>query len=165
MVHECLVFTRDCFLPSLHGKEIDLAGTTIFMDAFWQDAVDGLQDECIGYAYLARSAAILTTINSNPETENLSIHFRNLAISTLRRRVARMRHDETRLTITWAVYSLFSAEIAAHNWPAAQMHGQFLRQIIQTKEWQYLGDRDSFQAGGHVSGHPEGLTQLDKAVL
>ncbi len=133
MVHECLVFTRDCYLPSLHGKEIDLAHTTVYMDAFWQDAVDGLQDECIGYAYLARSAAILTTINSNPETENLSVHFRNLAINALRQRLARMQRDEARRTVYWAVYSLFSAEIAAHNWPAAQIHGQFLRQIIQPK--------------------------------
>ncbi|KAJ9614044.1 hypothetical protein H2200_002180 [Cladophialophora chaetospira] len=138
MVHECLVFTRDCYLPSLHGKEIDLAGTTIYMDAFWQDAVDGLQDECIGYAYLARSAAILTTINANPETENLAVHFRTLAMNTLRQRLARMQHDEARLAICWAVYSLFSAEIAAHNWSAAEVHGRYLRQIIQPRNGRAL---------------------------
>ena len=131
MVHECLVFTRDCYLPSLHGKEIDLARTTMFMDAFWTDAVEGLQDECTGYAYLARSAAILTSINSNPETEKLSLHFRTMAMNTLRKRLSRMDHDKARLALYWSVYSLFSAEIAAHNWSAAQVHGQFLRKIIQ----------------------------------
>jgi hypothetical protein len=131
LVHECLVFTRDCYLPSLHGKEIDLAHTTLYMDAFWQDAVDGLQDECKGHAYLARSAAILTTIGFNPEMEKLAIFFRTQAINTLRQKLAKLDPDKARLTMYWAVYSLFSAEIAAHNWPAAQVHGRYLCQILQ----------------------------------
>jgi len=130
-VHECMVFTRDCFLPSLHGKEIDLAKTTVYMDAFWQDTVDGLQDECIGYAYLSRSAAIITTINVSQETENLSFYFKSRAIAALRKRMKDINTAQTKLALCWAIYSLFSAEIAAHNFPAAEIHGKFLRQLIQ----------------------------------
>lgn len=133
-VHECIVFTRDCFLPSLHGKEIDLAKTTVFMDAFWQDTVDGLQDECIGYAYLARSAAIITTVTVSQETENLSYYFKSRAIAALRKRMKDLNTAQTKLALCWAIYSLFSAEIAAHNFPAAEIHGKFLRQLIQPEE-------------------------------
>lgn len=130
-VHECMVFTRDCFLPSLHGKEIDLAGTTVYMDAFWQDTVSGLQDECIGYAYLSRSAAIITTITVNREAENLSVYFKSRAIAALRKRMKDLETVETKMALCWAIYSLFSAEIAAHNFSAAEIHGKFLRQLIQ----------------------------------
>lgn len=130
-VHECMVFTRDCLLPSLHGKEVDLAKTTVYMDAFWRDTVDGLQDECIGYAYLSRSASIITTITVNQETENLSFYFKSLAIAALRKRMKDLKTAKTKLTLCWAIYSLFSAEVAAHNFPAAEIHGKFLRQLIQ----------------------------------
>jgi hypothetical protein len=130
-VHECLVFTRDCFLPSLHGKEIELARTTVYMDAFWQDAVDSLQNKCTGYAYLARSTAIIQSINFSPDIERLNLFFKTQAISALRKEMARTRSNRDRLTVCWAIFSLFSAEIAAHNFPAARVHGRFLRQILQ----------------------------------
>ncbi|KEF61347.1 uncharacterized protein A1O9_02913 [Exophiala aquamarina CBS 119918] len=133
-VHECMVFTRDCFLPSLHGKEIDLAKTSVYMDAFWQDTVEGLQDECIGYAYLSRSAAIITTITVSQETENLSLYFKSRAIAALRKRMKELNTAQTKLALCWAIYSLFSAEIAGHNFPAAEIHGKFLRQLIQPEE-------------------------------
>jgi len=88
----------------------------------------------MGYALLSRCAAIISTITSNRQTENLSISFKNRAITALRERLARMQYGQADLAICWDIYALFSAEIATHNFAAAQVHGKFLRQILQRED-------------------------------
>jgi hypothetical protein len=62
---QLLTFNRSCLLPSIHGREIDVAKTTSYATSYWQDSIASLQDECQGCGYLARFAAILASITSD----------------------------------------------------------------------------------------------------
>jgi hypothetical protein len=45
-VSQLLTFNRSCLLPSIHGREIDVAKTASYATSYWQDSIVSLQDEC-----------------------------------------------------------------------------------------------------------------------
>ena len=86
-INDLLAFCRDFLLPCLHGREVD-SGQLSYAGKFWQDTTDALQDECSGYAYLARYAAIIASITHQSSISVQAIQFRDLASVTLRTRLS-----------------------------------------------------------------------------
>lgn len=129
-VSELLTFCRDFLLPCLHGKEVD-RGRFSYADRFWHDTTQALQDECSGYAYLSRYAALIASITQQPSMDMLAMRYKDRASATLRKRLATGAGFPVTEQACWAIYSLFTAEVAAHNFLAARIHAQMLKRLIQ----------------------------------
>ncbi|KAJ9607758.1 hypothetical protein H2200_007836 [Cladophialophora chaetospira] len=128
-VNHLLIFTRDFILPANHGYEAALSGGKLYLHRYWRDNVQGLDDGTAdGYAYLARSAAILSRIKPQRETNLLALEYIGKATSKLRESML-VTGDST--THAWEVYALFAAEIAAHSFEAAAVHGHMLARLLQ----------------------------------
>jgi hypothetical protein len=141
-VSQLLAFNRNCLLPSIHGREIDVAGTTSYATSYWQDSIASLQDECQGCGYLARFAAILASITSDRKMMMTAMVFKQRASELLRLRLAKRanmqlqsRRGNAQLTdLCWSIYSLLTADVAAQNYSAAAMHGRILRKFLQPED-------------------------------
>lgn len=107
------------------------------MNMWWQDVLNGLRGGCAGFAYLSRSAAIMATITANPETRNTAMTFRDQASAALRTELMQSSVSSTE-TLCWSIFALFSAEIALHEFLAAQVHGRMLRKFLQPEIGQNL---------------------------
>ena len=129
-VAHILTFTRDSLLPSLHGVEASFAEGPMLMNAWWQDVFNGLQGGSAGYTYLSRSAAVMATATDSLQIRHAALIFRDQASTAIRAELAQMSNFSTRM-ICWSIFALFSAEIASHDFSAAQVHGQMLRQFLQ----------------------------------
>ncbi|OCT51571.1 hypothetical protein CLCR_08407 [Cladophialophora carrionii] len=129
LVNHLLIFTRDFILPANHGNESALYGGKIHMHRYWRDNVRGLDDgRADGYAYLARSAAILAKIKPENETVLLALHYIGKATSKLRESMLKREDSQAHM---WEVYALLAAEVAAHNFKAAAVHGRMLARLLQ----------------------------------
>jgi hypothetical protein len=128
-VNHLLIFTRDFILPANHGNEAALYGGKMHMHRYWKDSVRGLDDGgADGYAYLARSAAILSGIKPQNETTLLALQYISKATSKLRESMLQRADSQTHV---WEVYALLAAEVAAHNFKAAAVHGRMLARLLQ----------------------------------
>ncbi|KIW67123.1 hypothetical protein PV04_06396 [Phialophora macrospora] len=128
-VNHLLIFTRDFILPANHGNEAALYGGKMHMHRYWRDSVRGLDDGgADGYAYLARSAAILSGIKPQNETTLLALEYISKATSKLRESMLQRADSQTHV---WEVYALLAAEVAAHNFKAAAVHGRMLARLLQ----------------------------------
>lgn len=141
-VNHLLIFTRDFILPANHGNEATIYGGKWHMQRYWQDSVRGLDGGgADGYAYLARSAAILAGIikptaqspqggggGGSSQTTLLALQYISKATSKLREAMAQRSDLEAHM---WEVYALLAAEVAAHNFKAATVHGLMLRRVLQ----------------------------------
>ncbi|KIY03559.1 uncharacterized protein Z520_00250 [Fonsecaea multimorphosa CBS 102226] len=135
-VNRLLIFTRDFILPAFHANEAAVVGGRLHMDRFWRDSVRGLDDGGVaGYAYLARSAAILSKLTPRDRSRIMALQYLGKATSNLRKSIVRRGAGEGGSQevgdAAWDVYALFCAEIAAGNLPAAAVHGSMLRRLLQ----------------------------------
>jgi hypothetical protein len=141
-VSQLLIFYRSCLLPSLHGRAIDVANTPSYATSYWQDSIASLQDECKGCGYLARFAAILASITSDPKMMTTAMVFKQRATELLRSRLAKYgnmqvqsRRGNARVTdLCWSIYSLLAADVAAQNYSAAAVHGRILTKFLQPED-------------------------------
>ncbi|KIW13417.1 hypothetical protein PV08_08605 [Exophiala spinifera] len=133
-VNRLLVFTRDFILPATHANEASVTGGRLHMDLFWGDTIRGLDDDggVAGYAYLARSASILSTLTPWHCLSVMALQYLGKATSNLRKSIVmHSSSSSTSQADAWGVYALFCAEIAGGNLPAAAVHGMMLRCLIQ----------------------------------
>ncbi|KAH0848374.1 hypothetical protein AYO21_04399 [Fonsecaea monophora] len=131
-VHRLLVFTRDFILPAVHANEASVVGGRHHIDRFWMDSVRALDDGGVaGYAYLARSAAILSTLTAhNRSSVVMALQYLGKATNNLRKSMAKRSRPDAQPD-AWSVYALFCAEIAAGNLEGARVHGLMLRRLLQ----------------------------------
>ncbi|OAP63262.1 hypothetical protein AYL99_02489 [Fonsecaea erecta] len=135
-VNRLLVFTRDFILPAAHATEASVAGGRLHMARFWRDSVRGLDNGggVAGYAYLARSAAILSTLTPRDRSSVVALQYLGKATSNLRKSIvmhSSSSNPDASQADAWDVYALFCAEIAAANLSAAAVHGAMLRRLLQ----------------------------------
>ena len=129
-ISHLLTFTRDRLLPSLHGVEGTFPEGPLLISMWWKDVIDGLQGVSAGYAYLSRSAGIMNTIAGSAETRLMALTFRDRASAALRNELMQGSTSSAK-ALCWSISALLSAELATHNFAAAQVHGQMLRKFLQ----------------------------------
>jgi hypothetical protein len=171
-VSQLLTFNRGCLLPSIHGREIDVAKTASYATSYWQDSIASLQDECRGCGYLARFAAILASITSDRKMMVTAMVFKQRASELLRVRLAkhsdmqlqRRRGSAQATDLCWSIYSLLTADVAAQNFSAAAVHGRILTKFLQPDD--LVGsDRSEITACCSLQRYPEGVSVTDSAFL
>ena len=141
-VSQLLIFNQTCLLPSIHGRAMDIANTAFYITSCWQDSIASLQDECKGCGYLARFAAILASITSDPKMMTTAMVFKQRATELLRSRLAKYGNMQVQsrrgnarvVNLCLSIYSLLAADVAAQNYSAAAVHGRILTKFLQPED-------------------------------
>lgn len=143
-----LSFYRDYMLPTAfhltHKSKWSLASVRAIAD--WTICVLGLEGAGTAYAFIGSNASLAGQCADSAVLHKESLVCRTKSTAALREKLSHIS-DISRPKLFWHIYMLWTAEIAAENWVAAQLHGKMLKTFVD----EYL------QSGGDLYHNLEGM--------
>lgn len=96
-------------------------------------SVRALDSAATGYAYLSCRATVMGELSGDPDMNCAALHFKQDAIRKLRNDLSTSSLAQNFEEKIKAIHSLFTAEIAARNFEAAQAHSMVLKYLLESE--------------------------------
>ena len=129
-VQVLLAFNLEMLQPWASGMERRADKSVSLANKFFWPK-DPLSDLTIGYALLAGLGTLASNITSSSQLYKAALEYCAWAYASLRERLL---HDEGRLDglLYHQIFSLFTMEVARHNYQAAAVHESTLQRMLQS---------------------------------
>lgn len=130
IINYVISFNRLALTPSPVNSQFEMRRAWKWTSQYDHNTRNALQDETLAYAHLNRLIAVVAFVITGEQFQQLALTYKNLAMAKLQNLI--MAHKlETTEQACDLIASLYTAEIAAHNFEAATVHGRMLRYMLQ----------------------------------
>ncbi|EXJ68506.1 uncharacterized protein A1O5_08299 [Cladophialophora psammophila CBS 110553] len=129
-INYVISFNRLALTPSPVNSQFEMQRARKWTNQYDHDTRSALQDEILAYAHLNRLIAVVAFVTTGEPFQRLALIYKNQTMSKLQNLI-RAHKVETTEPVCDLIASLYTAEIAAHNFEAAAVHGRMLRYMLQ----------------------------------
>lgn len=138
-----VTFYRDFILPAAYNVDSIITRdilANVRAKADWELCVTGLHDQGSALAFVASNASLVAIASNSTSLHHKSLALRSKSTAVLRKKLLVLSNPAFTPLLWWHIDMLWTAEIAANNGPAAQLHGNMLSKLM----------REYFDAGGSL---------------